>query len=521
MTGTLAGIGRRPVAPRSGRHAGSRTASSERTLQEAPDPLVSRAATGERLETPDRFFVESEPVGDLAAQDGRCDITDPRLPVAQDPVRGRGIPRGKGDPRQPVRGPGRRPDGERLRDRDGRGTAARALGRDRADGGGDRMIAGTSQGDIRTRPDDPEEAVSQAGRQGVADHQRDPQLLRLRRPDRGPWLAHDAGDDGRQGGGSGRHRRRPWGVRSGILGRSSPGAAASARGDSTPPSAKGVMSQTVAHVVGARPNFMKAAPVIRALRRPRRRPARSSTPASTTTRRCPTCSSATSDCRSRTSTWASARGPRRARPRRSMVALERDVRGGPARRSSSSTATSTRTLAAALVAAKLGLPVAHVEAGLRSFDDTMPEEINRRRHRPARATSCSSTSPEAVDNLPRKGVARGPDPLRRQPDDRHAAGATSTGSTSRRMRGRLDLPGTYAVATLHRPANVDDPAQAERIVDDAASGVATSCRSSCRSTRVAGPRSKRPACHRRSTADRRPARLRRLPLARARGGRWS
>src|SRR5437016_12388020 len=62
------------------------------------------------------------------------------------------------------------------------------------------------------------------------------------------------------------------------------------------------------------------------------------------------------------------------------------------------------TMAAALVAAKVRVPLAHVEAGLRSFDDSMPEEINRR------VTDMLSdllfvTSPEGVDNLLRSGVA--------------------------------------------------------------------------------------------------------------------
>ena len=120
------------------------------------------------------------------------------------------------------------------------------------------------------------------------------------------------------------------------------------------------------------------------------------------------------------------------------------------------------TLAASLVAAKLEIAVAHVEAGLRSFDDSMPEEINRR------VTDDLSellfvTSPEGVVNLRRIGV----------PDHRiHFVGnpmidtllANLDRFDSVAAAGALGLPERYAVATMHRPANVDDPRQAARIV---------------------------------------------------------
>jgi len=121
------------------------------------------------------------------------------------------------------------------------------------------------------------------------------------------------------------------------------------------------------------------------------------------------------------------------------------------------------TLAAALVCAKLLIPVAHVEAGLRSFDATMPEEINRR------VTDILSdllfvTSPEGLDNLANEGVdARRVHLVGNPMIDTLLAHLDSFDPGP--VRSRLGVPERYAVATLHRPANVDTPAAATRLVD--------------------------------------------------------
>lgn len=121
------------------------------------------------------------------------------------------------------------------------------------------------------------------------------------------------------------------------------------------------------------------------------------------------------------------------------------------------------TLAAALAAAKLGIAVAHVEAGLRSFDRSMPEEVNRVLT-DALADMHFVTSPEAIGHLAREGIAAGSmhfvgnpmiDTLLRFRD------VLDPGSSRR----RLGLEGEYAVVTLHRPANVDDVEAAKDIVE--------------------------------------------------------
>jgi len=112
------------------------------------------------------------------------------------------------------------------------------------------------------------------------------------------------------------------------------------------------------------------------------------------------------------------------------------------------------TIAAALVAVKLGVPVAHVEAGLRSFDRTMPEEINRILT-DAISTWLFVTEPSGRDNLLREGIDEG---------RIHFVGNVMI-DTLLAFRDRAEALGTpeamglerggYAVVTLHRPANVD------------------------------------------------------------------
>jgi UDP-N-acetylglucosamine 2-epimerase (non-hydrolysing) len=120
------------------------------------------------------------------------------------------------------------------------------------------------------------------------------------------------------------------------------------------------------------------------------------------------------------------------------------------------------TLGAALAAAKLRVPIAHVEAGLRSFDNDMPEEINRR----LTDQLCDllfATSAEAVGYLGNEGV---------NVQNVHLVGNTMI-DTLKACLGKLDadaartamgLPDRYIVATLHRPANVDDPASLKQLV---------------------------------------------------------
>ncbi len=128
------------------------------------------------------------------------------------------------------------------------------------------------------------------------------------------------------------------------------------------------------------------------------------------------------------------------------------------------------TIACALVASKKGIPVVHVEAGLRSYDRTMPEEINRILTDQI-SDLLFTTERSARDNLLREGIA----------DERiHFVGNVMIDTLLRHVKqavpveqvlsGFVNAPvflqsaTGYGVLTLHRPSNVDDPVVLERLL---------------------------------------------------------
>lgn len=127
------------------------------------------------------------------------------------------------------------------------------------------------------------------------------------------------------------------------------------------------------------------------------------------------------------------------------------------------------TLAAALTAVKLRIPIAHIEAGLRSFDMAMPEEVNRKLT-DAISDLLFVTEQSGVENLQREGVAAEKifmvgnvmiDCLLQ-----HRELATQSNIQDRlgmRKNGADYSP--YGVLTLHRPSNVDDPKILRGILD--------------------------------------------------------
>jgi UDP-N-acetylglucosamine 2-epimerase (non-hydrolysing) len=122
------------------------------------------------------------------------------------------------------------------------------------------------------------------------------------------------------------------------------------------------------------------------------------------------------------------------------------------------------TIACGLVAVKLGVRLVHVEAGLRSFDREMPEEINRVLT-DAISDLLFCTEQSGVDNLRREGIA---------PEKIHLVGNVMI-DTLLRHRERAEQShvletfglrdGLYAVLTLHRPSNVDDPVVLAKLLD--------------------------------------------------------
>jgi len=221
------------------------------------------------------------------------------------------------------------------------------------------------------------------------------------------------------------------------------------------------MSATITHVLGARPNFVKAAPVIRALAALGHAQRVVHTGQHYDERMSDVFFVQLGLPKPDVNLGVGS-GTQAAQTADVLVGMEREfLDSSPALAVLYGDVNST--IGAALAGAKLGVPLAHVEAGLRSFDNTMPEEINRR----LTDQICDllfCTSPEALGHLAREGrpdsamhLVGNPmiDTLLANLDKFDAAAARAAYGLGDRR---------YVVATLHRPANVDSPERAAELV---------------------------------------------------------
>lgn len=221
--------------------------------------------------------------------------------------------------------------------------------------------------------------------------------------------------------------------------------------------------RTVLHVVGARPNFMKLAPVYRAIRARNRLPQLVVHTGQHYDEKMSDVFFRDLGLEPPDLHLGVGSGSHAEQTARTMIELEK-VMVARRPRLISVFGDVNSTVAAALVAAKLQIPVAHVEAGLRSFDRTMPEEINR--VVVDRVSDFLLTpSPDADENLRNEGA---------RAESIHRVGNVMIDSLllalpaarALRMPEKLDLhPRQFALCTLHRPSNVDDPNVLGRILE--------------------------------------------------------
>jgi UDP-GlcNAc3NAcA epimerase len=122
------------------------------------------------------------------------------------------------------------------------------------------------------------------------------------------------------------------------------------------------------------------------------------------------------------------------------------------------------TLAGALAAAQAGVPVAHVEAGMRSFDRTMPEELNRVLVDHASALLLCSTD-VAMANLRHEAAVGRSEMVGDVMVDVALVAQPRARKRAELVRARGLEPGEYLLATAHRAGNVDDPARLQELIE--------------------------------------------------------